>query len=200
MRTVPGGTGPTVTSQHGAAVYAERGAVVTLAAPAPVADPGGADRVVVGERPGAPPAMQHRNELERLAALVQAGQQVAVVCAVGARGVGKTQLAAAVAAAPCRTGSGRWSPGSPGTPSTASWLLVVVFDILSVVGVSSGNRTPHPFSADASCRRTPGGPGRDGGAIRDAFRKGRAGLIATARSPMARSAPRVRSARQHGRS
>jgi hypothetical protein len=42
--------------------------------------------------------------------------------------------------------------------------------------------------------------GRDGGAIREAFRKGRAGLIATARSPMARSAPRVRWARQHGRS
>jgi DNA replication protein DnaC len=44
-----------------------------------------------------PPGMQHRDELEALAAMVTAGQAVSVVCAVGNRGVGKTQLAAALA-------------------------------------------------------------------------------------------------------
>ncbi len=79
----------------------EAGATVTLAALAPVPDPApGTGRVVVGELPGAPPAMQELAELAELAeldALVTGGEAVSVVSAVGVRGVGKTQLAAALA-------------------------------------------------------------------------------------------------------
>jgi hypothetical protein len=62
---------------------------------APVAASG---RLVVGELPGAPPSFQERPELAELSGMFDAGGRVAVVCALtGARGVGKTQLAAAYA-------------------------------------------------------------------------------------------------------
>ncbi|MGH3823445.1 MAG: tetratricopeptide repeat protein [Pseudonocardiaceae bacterium] len=55
-------------------------------------------QLVVGELPGAPPSFQERPELTELIGVFDAGGQVAVVCALtGARGVGKTQLAAAYA-------------------------------------------------------------------------------------------------------
>jgi hypothetical protein len=63
--------------------------------PMPVATSG---QRVVGELPGTPPSFQERPELAEIASVFDAGERVAVVCALaGARGVGKTQLAAAYA-------------------------------------------------------------------------------------------------------
>ena len=63
--------------------------------PTPVATSG---QIVVGELPGASPSFQQRPELAELIGVFDAGGRVAVVCALtGARGVGKTQLAAAFA-------------------------------------------------------------------------------------------------------
>ncbi len=73
------------------------GGSVTMPVPAapPAARPG---RVVVGELPGEPPSFQDRAALAELAGVFEGGGRVAVVCALtGARGVGKTQIAAAYA-------------------------------------------------------------------------------------------------------
>jgi hypothetical protein len=79
------------------AAIAERGGVVNIytaaASPAPAARAG---QLVVGELPGVPPAFVERVEVDRLATVFIGGGRVAAVSALsGARGAGKTQIAAA---------------------------------------------------------------------------------------------------------
>ena len=85
-----------IRGSQGPVVIAEAGASVTFqsedARPSPSA---GIGQVVVGELPGAPPALVTRAVLERLAAAFEAGDRVATVSALsGGRGAGKTQVAA----------------------------------------------------------------------------------------------------------
>lgn len=83
------GTGVSGTASGGRSISEGAGSAVIVAKPG---------QVVVGELPGAPLSFQERPELGELAEAFAAGHRVAVVCAVtGARGVGKTQLAAAYA-------------------------------------------------------------------------------------------------------
>lgn len=86
-----------VSAGGGSVVIVGPGGPVTVSVPqpAPAARPG---RLVVGELPGEPPSFQHRRALSELVEVFAEGGRVAVVCAVtGARGVGKTQIAAAYA-------------------------------------------------------------------------------------------------------
>ncbi|GAA3068371.1 hypothetical protein GCM10010464_35770 [Pseudonocardia yunnanensis] len=77
-------------------IVAPQGPVtVPMPAPPPASQLG---RLVVGELPGTPPGFLDRPELPELEAAFADGDRVAVVCSLtGARGVGKTQLAAAYA-------------------------------------------------------------------------------------------------------
>ncbi len=91
--------GPVITVGHttsGVTIIAPGGPVsVAIPAPVAVSTPG---QRVVGELPGAPPAFQDRPQVAELGRMFEAGARIAVVCALtGARGVGKTQIAAAYA-------------------------------------------------------------------------------------------------------
>lgn len=98
--TVSVGGGPAVgalSAEGGSVVIVGSGGPVTVSVPepAPAARPG---RLVVGELPGEPPSFQDRRALSELVEVFAEGGRIAVVCAVtGARGVGKTQIAAAYA-------------------------------------------------------------------------------------------------------
>lgn len=82
-----------VTSSPGSSITAGAGPVAPGTAPA-----GKPGQLVVGKLPGAPSSFQNRPELAALARAFGAGGRVVMVCALtGARGVGKTQIAAAYA-------------------------------------------------------------------------------------------------------
>ncbi|MGH3572455.1 MAG: FxSxx-COOH system tetratricopeptide repeat protein [Pseudonocardiaceae bacterium] len=84
--------GTSISAGVGSVVVVASHSAVTVPEPPPAAKPG---QLVLGELPGAPPSCQQRPELAQLTEVFTAGHRVAVVCAVtGARGVGKTQLAA----------------------------------------------------------------------------------------------------------
>jgi hypothetical protein len=86
-----------VTAEPGAVVIVGAQGAVSVAVPAapPTARPG---QLVIGELPGPPPALRERGELAELDRVWASGERVAVVCSLtGARGVGKSQVAAAYA-------------------------------------------------------------------------------------------------------
>jgi len=80
----------------GVTIVAPSGPVrVAVPEPVPVSRPG---QLMVGELPGAPLSFQDRPQVAELGQMFEAGARIAVVCALtGARGVGKTQIAAAYA-------------------------------------------------------------------------------------------------------
>ncbi len=108
-------------------------APVTIPAPGPmlVAASG---QLVVGELPGTPPSFQERPELAELIGVFDAGERVAVVCALtGARGVGKTQLAAAFARRQAATGCSLVAWVSAETTDT---LIAGLDEVARAVGVA----------------------------------------------------------------
>ncbi|HEX8645324.1 MAG TPA: tetratricopeptide repeat protein [Thermoleophilaceae bacterium] len=85
-----------VRETSGTVVIAESGSTVSFqslnAEPAPAQRAG---QIVVGELPGAPPALIAREEVNRLVDLFRRGERIATVSALtGGRGAGKTQVAA----------------------------------------------------------------------------------------------------------
>ena len=99
--SVISGAGPAVGAMRmgntsGVTIVAPSGPVrVAVPEPVPVSRPG---QLMVGELPGAPLSFQDRPQVAELGQMFEAGARIAVVCALtGARGVGKTQIAAAYA-------------------------------------------------------------------------------------------------------
>lgn len=108
-------------------------ALETVPAPGPTPIASSGQRVV-GELPGASPSFQERPELAELIGVFDAGGRVAVVCALtGARGVGKTQLAAAYARQQAAAGCSLVAWVSAETTDT---LIAGLDEVAHVVGVA----------------------------------------------------------------
>jgi tetratricopeptide (TPR) repeat protein len=91
-------------------------------------------QLVVGDLPGAPPSFQERPQLDDVVQVFAAGGGSSVVCAlIGARGVGKTQLAAAYARQQAAAGCSLVAWVSAGT---TDGLVAGLDDVARAVGVA----------------------------------------------------------------